>query len=139
MKVRVGKTATVRRRIRKDVVAAFGDVLGNRDPSHLDGGSAKASRFGGRIAQGVLGTSLIPSVIGNRLPGPGTIYLSQTLRILAPVYLGDTVIAENSNHRDPGGQSLLTLEASCVNQRQETVVADEAGVLLGSHRASQGE
>lgn len=136
MKLRVGEAAKVTRRIGEDEVRRFADLLGDRNPLHVDEDFAKTTRFGGRIAHGMLVASLISSVIGNRLPGHGTIYLSQTLRFLAPVYLGDTVTAEVQVAKIREDKHVITLETTCVNQRQETVIAGEAVVLLESRSDS---
>jgi 3-hydroxybutyryl-CoA dehydratase len=74
-------------------VVGFAEISGDRNPIHLSEHFAAKTPFGGRIAHGLYTASLISAVIGTRLPGPGAIYLSQTLRFLAPVRIGDTVVA----------------------------------------------
>jgi 3-hydroxybutyryl-CoA dehydratase len=74
-------------------VVGFAEISGDRNPIHLSEHFAAKTPFGGRIAHGLYTASLISAVIGTRLPGPGAIYLSQTLRFLAPVRIGDTVEA----------------------------------------------
>jgi 3-hydroxybutyryl-CoA dehydratase len=71
----------------------FAGLTGDFYPLHVDEEFARASRFGGRIAHGMLGAGFISTVLGTRLPGPGTIYMSQTLRFAAPVRIGDEVEA----------------------------------------------
>jgi 3-hydroxybutyryl-CoA dehydratase len=82
-----GKTVT-----EADIVL-FSGISGDTNPLHLDAGFAGASRFGQRIAHGMLTASFISAVLGTRLPGPGCIYLGQSLKFLAPVRIGDTVLA----------------------------------------------
>lgn len=75
-------------------VVGFAEVSGDHNPIHLDEEFAKTTRFGGRIAHGLLTASFISTVIGTQLPGPGSIYLSQDLKFLAPVRIGDEVTVE---------------------------------------------
>ena len=71
----------------------FADLTGDTNPLHFDDDFAERSRFGGRIVHGMCTAALISTVIGTRLPGPGCIYLSQTLRFTAPVRPGDEIVA----------------------------------------------
>ena len=75
-------------------IEAFGAASGDRNPVHFDDAYAASTRFGGRIAHGMLAASFLSAILGNDLPGPGTIYLGQTLRFLAPVRPGDLVRCE---------------------------------------------
>jgi len=75
-------------------IEAFGAASGDRNPVHFDDRYAASTRFGGRIAHGMLTASFLSAILGNDLPGPGTIYLDQTLRFLAPVRPGDRVRCE---------------------------------------------
>jgi len=74
-------------------ILLFAGVSGDTNPVHLNEELAASSMFGGRIAHGMLSASFISTVFGTRLPGPGCIYLSQTLKFKAPVRIGDTVVA----------------------------------------------
>ncbi len=89
----VGMTAVFSKTIGEADVAAFAAASGDVNPLHLDAEFAAGTRFGERVAHGMLSASLISAVIGTKLPGPGCIYLSQTLKFRAPVRLGDTVVA----------------------------------------------
>ena len=75
-------------------VVAFAATSGDTNPIHLDEAYAAATRFARRIAHGMLGASLISAAMGTKLPGPGGIYLSQTLQFKAPIYLGEPVKAK---------------------------------------------
>lgn len=79
--------------VRASDVVGFAEISGDRNPIHLSEHFAAKTPFGGRIAHGLYTASLISAVIGTRLPGPGAVYISQTLRFLAPVRIGDTVVA----------------------------------------------
>jgi len=127
--VTVGDSAEVSKTITDEDVRAFAELTGDRNPVHLDEDYASATRFGRRIAHGMLGASLISTVLASELPGRGSVYLSQTLRFTAPVYLGDTVTARVTVTRVREDKPVVTLETVCTNQRGERVVEGEAVVL----------
>lgn len=89
----VGMRESYRKEVKSSDVVGFAEISGDRNPIHLSEHFAAQTPFGGRIAHGLYTASLISAVIGTRLPGPGAIYISQTLRFLAPVRIGDTVVA----------------------------------------------
>ena len=89
----VGMTETYRKEVKSSDVVGFAEITGDRNPIHLSEHFAARTPFKGRIAHGLYTAGLISAVIGTRLPGPGAIYVSQTLRFLAPVKIGDTVEA----------------------------------------------
>ena len=89
----LGMSASVSRTVSEADILMFAGVSGDTNPVHLDQEFAASTRFGGRIAHGMLSAGLISAVFGTRLPGPGSIYLSQTLKFKAPVKIGDTVVA----------------------------------------------
>jgi 3-hydroxybutyryl-CoA dehydratase len=89
----VGMRETYAKQVKASDVVGFAEISGDRNPVHLSEHFAAKTPFGGRIAHGLYTASLISAVIGTRLPGPGAIYVSQTLRFLAPVRIGDTVDA----------------------------------------------
>ncbi len=90
----VGQTAFVERTLDEAAVRAFAELSGDFNPVHLDADFAATTRFGRPIVHGLLTASLISTVVGTRLPGLGSIYVSQSLRFRAPVHVGDTVRAE---------------------------------------------
>ena len=90
----VGQKAAVERTFDEAAVRAFADLSGDCNPVHLDADFAAKTRFGRPIVHGLLTASLISTVVGTRLPGLGSIYVSQSLRFRAPVFVGDTVRAE---------------------------------------------
>lgn len=87
----VGMTETATKRIHSSDVVGFAEVTGDRNPIHLSEHFAAATPFGTRIAHGLYTASLISAVLGTRLPGPGAVYISQTLNFRAPVKIGDSV------------------------------------------------
>ena len=89
----VGQSAELTRTVQDGDLAAFAAATGDDNPGHLDEAYAAATPFKGRIAHGMLSASYISAVLANRLPGPGTIYISQTLSFRRPVRIGDAVTA----------------------------------------------
>ncbi|MGQ9825435.1 MAG: MaoC family dehydratase [Desulfotomaculales bacterium] len=111
-------------------IEKFAAVTGDKNPVHLDEEYAKASFFGRRIAHGMLTAGLISSLLGNVLPGPGTIYLRQELKFLAPVYPGDTIEAGVEVLEKNDAKKTLRLKTSCCNQEGKAVLEGEAYVML---------
>lgn len=89
----VGMSASVGRTVSEADILMFAGVSGDTNPVHVDGEFAASSMFGQRIAHGMLSAAYISTVFGTKLPGPGCIYLSQSLKFKAPVKIGDTVLA----------------------------------------------
>ena len=87
----VGMRATIRKTVENEDVIGFAELSGDHNPIHLSEHFARKTRFGGRIVHGLYTASLISGVIGMRLPGPGAVYISQTLNFLGPVKIGDVV------------------------------------------------
>lgn len=130
MDLKPGDTAAITKTVTDDDIRKFADLIGDDNSVHLDDEYARKTRFGRRIAHGMIGASLVSAVLGTRLPGPGTIYLSQTLKFTAPVYPGDEVTARATVKAVKEGKPVVTLETVCTNQRGETVLAGEAVVLV---------
>ncbi|MDT5293738.1 MAG: 3-hydroxybutyryl-CoA dehydratase [Acidobacteriota bacterium] len=129
MTLNVGDSAELSRTFTDEDVRAFAELTGDRNPVHLDDEYAAGTRFGRRIAHGMLGASLISSVLAGKLPGRGSVYLSQTLRFTAPVFPGDTVTARVTVRAVREDKPVVTLETVCTNQHGERVVEGEAVVL----------
>src|SRR5690242_2973937 len=130
MKFKVGDSAEITKKIEQADIEAFADVTGDHNPVHVDEAFAQQTRFGRRIAHGMLTASLISSVLANKLPGEGSVYLGQTLQFVAPVFPGDEVTARVTVKAVREGKPIVTLETICVNQRGETVIRGEGTVLI---------
>lgn len=89
----IGDEATFQKTLSESDVYLFAGITGDQNPAHINDIYAKDTRFGKRIVHGMLTSSLVSSILGMQLPGPGTIYLGQTLKFLSPVYFGDTIQA----------------------------------------------
>lgn len=122
-KYQIGDRASFSKTISEADVYVFAGVTGDFNPVHIDAREAKKTMFGKRIAHGMLSAGLISAVIGNRLPGSGTIYLEQQLRFLMPVYFGDTCTAmvEIEDILKPE-KGIYRLKTWVTNQNGEVVV-----------------
>src|SRR6185369_6380497 len=130
MQFSVGDNAEITKTIEQTDIDAFADLTGDHNPVHVDEAFAQQTRFGRRIAHGMLTASLISSVLANKLPGEGSVYLGQTLQFVAPVFPGDEVTARVTVKAVREDKPVVKLETICVNQRGETVIRGEATVLL---------
>ena len=129
MKFSIGDSAEITKTIEQSDVDAFAQVTGDHNPVHVDEEFAKTTRFGRRIAHGMLTASLISAVLANKLPGEGSVYLGQTLQFVAPVFPGDEITARVTVIEIREDKPIVKLETICVNQRGETVIRGEATVL----------
>jgi len=134
-KVEVGARASRTKTITDADIRAFAAASGDTNSIHLDEEYAKTTRFGRRIAHGMLTASLISAVLGNDLPGLGTIYLSQTLAFKAPVYLGDTITATVEVTAFRSEKRIATLRTTCTNQEGTLVLEGEAVVIAPEETA----
>jgi 3-hydroxybutyryl-CoA dehydratase len=128
-KYSIGQKASFSRVITEQDVATFAEISGDKNPVHLDEAYAKQMRFGKRIAHGAFTFGIISAALGNELPGHGTVYLSQSIKFLKPVYLSDTIIATveiTAIHADKG---IVTLKTDCANQNGDKIAEGEATVF----------
>ncbi len=125
-----GQQATFAKTITEADISTYAGLTGDFNPIHVDAEYARRARFGERIAHGMLTAGLISTVLGTRLPGPGGIYLSQTLRFRKPVRIGDTITATAEVTAYEASRRLLKLRTSCANQHGETVIDGDAVVLV---------
>jgi 3-hydroxybutyryl-CoA dehydratase len=132
--LRVGQQAMFGRTVTDADIAGFAGVSGDTNPIHLHDGYAKGTRFGQRIAHGMLGAGYISAVIGTKLPGPGAVYISQTLNFMAPVLVGDTITAVATIAAIDDKRRRVTLKTQCLNG--DKVVIDGEAVVLVPRRAA---
>lgn len=122
----LGDTAYLTRKVTLGDIMLFAAATGDRQPIHLDELYAKKTFFGKRIAHGMLTGGFISAVLGMRLPGPGTIYLSQSLIFRKPVFIGDTITATVTV--ETIGEKKVELLTICKNQDGEEVLTGKAVV-----------
>lgn len=127
-KYEVGQSAETTKVITEADVLRFAEITGDRNPVHLSEEFAEKTRFGERIAHGLLTAGLLSAVIGMKLPGPGCLYLSQSLSFLAPVRFGDEIVAR-VEIVEVISEKRLRLKTQCFNQRKELVLDGEAVIV----------
>ena len=125
----VGQSAAYARTVTEADILMFAGVSGDDNPMHVNEELASATMFGGRIAHGMLSAAFISTVFGTRLPGPGTIYLSQNLKFKAPVKVGDTVVARCTVKELTPEKRKATFDTVCT-VRGKVVVEGEAEVMV---------
>jgi 3-hydroxybutyryl-CoA dehydratase len=126
-----GDTASRTTTITDEMIRAFANLSGDNNPIHLDDAYAQTTRFGRRIAHGMIAASFISATLANDLPGPGTVYLSQTLQFKAPVYPGDTITTTVEVKSVRPDKPIVTLSTTCKNQNNIVVLEGEAVVMAG--------
>ena len=130
MTLKVGDTFTVQREVTDELIRKFAEVSGDYNPIHLEEEFASKTRFGKRIAHGMLGASFISAVLGYKLTEQKIVYLGQTLRFTAPVFIGDTVTAKAVVKDIREDKQIVTVETTCENQAGETVITGEAKIMI---------
>ncbi|WP_298725605.1 MaoC family dehydratase [uncultured Ferrovibrio sp.] len=128
----VGMSEVYSKTVAESDIVAFAELSGDTNPVHLDEDFAAKSPFKGRIAHGMLGASLLSTVFGTKLPGPGCIYVSQDLRFKAPVRIGDTVVAKVTILEI--NQEKRRVKFACECRVGDTVVIDGEAVLMVSRK-----
>lgn len=130
----VGDSASIERRLTMDDIKLFAVMSGDVNPAHVDEDFAKSSRFQEIIAHGMWGGALISTVLGTEMPGPGTIYLGQTLRFRAPVGLGDVLKVTVQVREKDDEKKRVTFDCFCTNQDGRHVIEGVAEVLAPTEK-----
>ena len=128
MKFQVGDKGTFTKTVSETDVYLFAGITGDLNPAHTNEVAMKATKFGGRIAHGMLSAGFISTVLGMHMPGPGTIYMGQTLKFLAPVHIGDTVTA-TAEVVEVIENKRLRIHTTCTTQDGTLVIDGEALVM----------
>lgn len=134
----IGEKARLSRTVSEADIELMAEVTGDFNPVHMDEVFAKQTRFNGRIAHGVFSAGLISAVLGTELPGPGSVYLKQTLNFLYPVRPGDTLTAEVEVTAWQADKRIINLNTRCFNGDGKDVVTGEAALLLDRRDLGQG-
>jgi 3-hydroxybutyryl-CoA dehydratase len=131
MSLKVGDRASFTKTVSDADIIAFAQVTGDDQPLHLDDAFAAKTRFGKRIAHGMLSAGFISAVLGTKLaPDNVVVYLSQQMRFRLPVDIGDTITAEAEVTAVDAEKRIVTVRTDCLNQNGDAVVKGEATVLL---------
>jgi 3-hydroxybutyryl-CoA dehydratase len=130
MDLKKGDAFSKSKLITDELVRSFAEVSGDFNPIHLDEEFAQNTRFGRRIAHGMLSGALISAVLGYEFKERKIVYLSQTMRFVAPVFIGDTITATATVVRIREDKPIVALETICTNQDGNEVVTGEAAVMI---------
>ena len=127
--IEIGQNASFTKTITETDVYLFAGISGDLNPAHVNETYAKDSMFKGRIAHGMLCSSFLSTVLGMYLPGPGTIYLKQELKFLAPVHINDTITATCTVKEKIADKNRVVFECKVTNQKGVEVITGEATVM----------
>lgn len=130
MELKIGDKFSNERLVTDELIRKFAEVSGDYNPIHLDEEVAKTTRFGRRIAHGMLSGAFISAVLGFELTERRIVYLSQSLRFTSPVFIGDTVTTTGTVKNIREDKPIVTLDTVCTNQNGETLVTGEAVVMI---------
>ncbi len=130
MDLKIGDNFSTSKQITDAVVRAFAELSGDFNPIHLDEEFAAKTQFGKRIAHGMISGALISAVLGNEFKEKKIVYLSQTMRFIAPVFIDDTVTATATVVNIREDKPIITIETICTNQNGEKLVIGEGKVML---------
>lgn len=130
MELKIGDKFSSSKQITDAVVRAFAELSGDFNPIHLDDEFAAKTRFKKRIAHGMISGALISAVLGNEFSERKIVYLSQTMKFIAPVFIDDTVTATATIVDIRQDKPVITTETVCTNQNGETVVVGEGKIML---------
>jgi 3-hydroxybutyryl-CoA dehydratase len=122
----VGRKASFSKTVSESDVYLYAGISGDFNPAHINQAYAETTAFKTRIAHGMLSAGFISTVLGNQLPGPGTIYMSQNLTFLAPVAIGDTITATVEVIELLAEKKRVRLKTVCTNQEGKEVLTGEA-------------
>lgn len=126
----VGMSAEHAKTVTETDIVLYAGITGDFNPVHVDAEVAARSMFGGRIAHGMLSAGFISAAIGMKLPGPSAIYMSQSLRFVRPVKIGDTITARVEVIEIIAAKKRVRLATTCRNGAGETVIEGEALVMI---------
>ncbi|MFS0674465.1 MaoC family dehydratase [Ornithinibacillus sp. 179-J 7C1 HS] len=128
MKYKIGQKAEFTRTVTETDIVLFAGLSGDYNPIHVDKEYAKQTFFRERISHGILTASFLSRLLGMHLPGPGSVYVSQTLNFTKPVYIGDTITTRGEVIKLDEDRRLITVQTTCMNQNGE-IVLDGEGVM----------
>jgi 3-hydroxybutyryl-CoA dehydratase len=130
MDLKIGDKFAISKQITDAVVRAFAELSGDYNPIHLDDVFAEQTQFKKRIAHGMISGALISAVLGNEFKDKKIVYLSQTMRFIAPVYIDDTITATATIINIREDKPVVTIETVCTNQTGGKVVTGEGKIMI---------
>jgi acyl dehydratase len=132
MDIKIGDSFSVSKQITDEIVRAFAELSGDFNPIHVDEEFAAQTRFGRRIAHGMISGALLSAVLGYEFKERKIVYLSQTMQFVAPTFIDDTITATATVLKIREDKPVVTLRTVCTNQDGETTVSGEAVVMIYS-------
>jgi phosphotransacetylase/acyl dehydratase len=132
--IRIGESTSLSKAITKEDIELYGAVSGDANPVHFDEGVARAARYEGITAHSMLTAGLISNLLGNKLPGAGTVYLGQELRFQRPVLAGDTITVTVTAREKRPETHVVLFDCACADQKGETVLTGTAEVIAPSEK-----
>ncbi|MGO4572641.1 MaoC/PaaZ C-terminal domain-containing protein [Microvirga sp. 2TAF3] len=135
--LQIGDSASIVRTLTFKDIELFAAMSGDVNPAHVDPEFARSDMFHKVVAHGMWGGALISTVLGTKLPGPGTFYLAQTLRFRRPIGLGDTVTVTVKVAQKSGQDHRVSLDCAALNQRGEVVIEGVADVIAPMEKVSR--
>ncbi|MCL2377493.1 MAG: MaoC family dehydratase [Defluviitaleaceae bacterium] len=129
--IEIGQSASYTKTVTETDVYLFAGISGDTNPVHLNEVYAKDSIFKTRVVHGLLTASLISTVLGTKLPGPGSIYAKQDLKFLAPVYFNDTITATCTAKEKIEARDMVIFECKVTNQDDTLVLVGDATIIVG--------
>ncbi len=130
MDIKIGDKFSTTREITDELIRAFAELSGDHNPIHLDQEFAAKTQFGKRIAHGMLSGAFISAVLGYEFQERKIVYLSQTMKFVAPVFIGDTITTTATVVRMRESKGIVILETICTNQNDEVTLKGEAAVMI---------
>jgi 3-hydroxybutyryl-CoA dehydratase len=130
MQIQIGDSFSTSREVTDEIIRKFAELSGDFNPIHLDEEFAAKTRFGRRIAHGMLTGAFISAVLGQEFAERKIVYLSQTMRFTAPVFIGDTVTVTSVVTHIREDKPIVTLDTTARNQNGETLVTGESKVMI---------
>jgi 3-hydroxybutyryl-CoA dehydratase len=130
MDINVGDTFSTTREVTDRLIREFAELSGDHNPIHLDDEFAKTTRFGQRIAHGMLSGAFISAVLGNEFQDRKILYLSQTMKFTAPTFIGDTITTTAAVTAVRWDRGIVTLSTECKKQTGEVTLTGESVVMV---------
>lgn len=132
--IQLGDSASLKRTLTLKDIELFAIMSGDVNPSHVDVEFAKEDMFHKIVAHGMWGVSLISTVLGTELPGPGTVYLEQSTKFLHPVTVGDTITVTVTVKEKKDQHAIVILDCKCINQDGQIVIEALATVMAPTEK-----
>ena len=130
MDLKIGDTFSISREVTDELIRGFAELSGDHNPIHLDEEFARQTRFGRRIAHGMLSGAFISAVLGYEFKSRKIVYLSQTMKFTAPTYIGDTITTTATVTAIREDKGIVTLETNCTRHDGEVTLRGEAVVMI---------